>query len=192
MSQFKGKRIAIGPIGSGTRLSAEAVLSKAGINSESATLLPLAGTGAAQALKEGQLDAVWFIGTPDATGAQTMLRDPKVRLFNFPMTEAFTRNYSYLIRLVMPQGVINIDPPNPPNEVTLLGTTTKVLIRNDLHPGIVTLLLQTMTEAHSAQEIFQRHGEFPNGNETEYPIAVSAVDYYKMALLSCRGICLCG
>src|SRR5215470_7235530 len=37
LSQFKGKRIAAGPVGSGTRLSAEQILGKAGVNSESAT-----------------------------------------------------------------------------------------------------------------------------------------------------------
>jgi TRAP transporter TAXI family solute receptor len=179
LSQLKAKRIAVGPIGSGTRLSAEEILSKGGVNSETATFLPLAGTVAANALNDGLVDAVWYIGAPDSTGAQTMLRSPKIRLVDFPTVEAFTRNYSYLIRLVMPQGVIDFDPPNPPKDVTLLGTTTKVLIRSDLHPEIVNLLLQTMTEVHGGQEIFQRHGEFPNNSDTEYPIAASAMDYYK-------------
>ena len=34
LSQFKGKRIAAGPAGSGTRLSAEKILGKAGVTSE--------------------------------------------------------------------------------------------------------------------------------------------------------------
>ena len=40
LSQLKGKRIAVGPAGSGTRLAAEKILGKAGLNSETATLLP--------------------------------------------------------------------------------------------------------------------------------------------------------
>ena len=36
-----------------------------------------------------------------------------------------------------------------------------------------------MTETHSGQEIFQRSGEFPNGTDAEYPVAATAVDYYK-------------
>jgi TRAP-type uncharacterized transport system substrate-binding protein len=46
LSQFKGKRIATGPVGSGTRLSAEQILGKAGVNSENATFLPFAGSAA--------------------------------------------------------------------------------------------------------------------------------------------------
>ena len=36
LSQLKGKRIAVGPAGSGTRLSAEQILGKGGVNSETA------------------------------------------------------------------------------------------------------------------------------------------------------------
>jgi TRAP-type uncharacterized transport system substrate-binding protein len=57
LSQLKGKRIAVGPIGSGTRYSAENILSKGGVNSQTATLLPFAGLDAVGALKDGKVDA---------------------------------------------------------------------------------------------------------------------------------------
>jgi hypothetical protein len=41
------------------------------------------------------------------------------------------------LSLVLPKGVIEIDPPNPSSDVTLIGTTAKILIRDDLHPAIV-------------------------------------------------------
>ena len=61
----------------------------------------------------------------------------------------------------------------------LIGTTAKVLVRSDLHPEIVQLLLQTMVETHRGREIFQRSGEFPNSTDTEYPVAPAAIDFYK-------------
>jgi hypothetical protein len=98
---------------------------------------------------------------------------------DFPLAEAFTRIFPDLIRLVLPKGAIEIDPPNPPNDVTLLGTTSKVLIRDDLHPAIVQLLSQTMKEEHSGPGLFQRSGEFPMSIDTGYPMAQIAIDYYK-------------
>src|SRR5262245_35406391 len=65
LSQLKGKRIAVGPAGSATRYTAEKVLGKGGVNSETATLLPFAGSAADKALKDGQVDAVWIIGVPE-------------------------------------------------------------------------------------------------------------------------------
>ena len=97
----------------------------------------------------------------------------------FPTAEAYTRIFPELVRLVLPKGVVDIDRNIPPDDVQLIGTTSKVLVRSDLHPEIVELLLQTMTETHSGQEIFQRSGEFPNGTDAEYPVAPTAIDYYK-------------
>jgi TRAP-type uncharacterized transport system substrate-binding protein len=179
LSQLKGKRIAVGPEGSGTRLSAEKILGKGGVNSETATLLPFAGLAAVKALTDKKVDAVWIIGSPDATAVKSFLENPDVRLLGFPMAEAYTRIFPELVRLVLPKGVVDIDRTIPADDVQLIGTTSKVLVRSDLHPEIVELLLQTMTETHSGQEIFQRSGEFPNGTDAEYPVAATAIDYYK-------------
>ena len=179
LSQLKGKRIAVGPGGSGTRLSGEKILGKGGVNSETATLLPFAGLGAVKALDDGKVDVVWIIGSPDATAVRHLLENPNVRLLSFPMAEAYTRIFPELVRLELPKGVIDIDRTIPPNDVPLIGTTSKVLVRSDIHPEIVNLLLQTMVETHRGQEIFQRSGEFPNGTDAEYPVAPGAIDFYK-------------
>ena len=179
LSQFKGKRIAAGPTGSGTRLSAEQVLGKGGVNSENSVFVPLAGTAAAEALRDGKVDAVWILGAPDGVAIHAMLVDPAVRLMSFPMAEAFTIIFPEFVRLVLPRGVVDIDRNIPPVDVPLIGTTTKVLVRSDLHPEIVQLLLQAMVKAHGARGVFQQTNEFPNGNDTEYPVAPAAIDFYK-------------
>jgi TRAP-type uncharacterized transport system substrate-binding protein len=179
LSQLKGKRIAVGPVGSGIRVSAERLLGRSGVDSTTATLLPFGAAAAVAALNEGKVDVVWIAGSPDAPGISSLLRNPKVRLMSFPMADAFTHVFPDLVRLVLSQGVIDLDRINPPNDVVLIGTTAKVLVRNDLHPQIVQLLLQTMTEAHGGANIFQRVGEFPNAADPEYPVALAASDFYK-------------
>lgn len=179
LSQLKGKRIAVGPVGSATRNTADQVFGKAGVNAETATLLPFAGSAADKALKEGQVDAAWIIGVPEATAVQSFLRNPNAKLMSFPTAEAFTRIFPDLNRLILPQGVVDIDRNIPPEDVQLIATTSKILIRNDLHPEIVQLLLQTMKEVHSGADIFSRSGEFPNGTDTEYTVAPTAIDFYK-------------
>jgi TRAP-type uncharacterized transport system substrate-binding protein len=179
LSQLKGKRIAAGPPGSGTRRAAEQILGRGGVNSETATLLPFGGSAAVKAMNDGEVDVVWIVGAPDATAVKSFLQNSTVRLMNFPMAEAFTRIYPELARLVLPQGVIDIDRNIPPHDVPLIGATTKVLVRSDLHPEIVQLLLQTMTAVHNGPNIFQRVGEFPNSTDVEFPVAPAAIDFYK-------------
>src|SRR5215831_17759586 len=179
LSQLIGKRIAVGPEGSGTRAAAEQILGKAGVNSQSATFLSLGGSDALEAMNDSRVDAVWIFGAPDSTAVRSFLHNPKVRIMGFQTAEAFTRIFPELAHLVLPQGVIDIYQNIPPNDVPLIGSTSKILVRSDLHPEIVQLLLQTMVEAHSGANIFQRAGEFPNSTDVEYPVAPAATDFYK-------------
>jgi len=179
LSQLKGKRIAVGPKGSGTRFTAEKVLGRAGITPDSATFLPLAGNSAAEALRGNTVDAVWILGAPDVPAVQSLLRNPHIRLMNFPTAEAFTCIFPNLVRLVLPQGVIDIDENIPPTDVQMLATTNRVLIRDDLHPAIVGLLLETMAAVHGGSGVFQKAGEFPKPTDSDYPVATSAADFYK-------------
>jgi hypothetical protein len=141
--------------------------------------LPYGGTAASDALKDGKVDVAWVVGGTDAVVVKALLHTSDVRLMNFPMADAFTRIFPGLVRLVLPQGVVDIEGNIPPNDVTLLATTNRLLIRDDLHPAIVQLLLKTVMEVHGGQDIFQRAGEFPTSSDAEYPMAASAVDYYK-------------
>lgn len=108
-----------------------------------------------------------------------MLRSPNVRLMNFPMAEAFTRVMPSLVRLDLPEGVIDIAENIPAYDVPLLATTMSVQVRSDLHPEIVSLLLQTMREIHRAPGIFQRAGQFPMPTDPDFPVAAAAVHFYK-------------
>ena len=179
LSQLKGKRIAVGPEGSGARYVAERILSRAKIDAKTATLLPLAGNGAVEALKDGRADVALLVGGSDAPSVESLLNNPNVRLMNFSLADAFTRVFPDLVRLVLPKGVVQVDPPNPPDDITLVGTTAKVLIRDDLHPAIVQLLAQTLKEEHSGAGLFQRSGEFPATDDPEYTMSSVAVEYYR-------------
>ena len=179
LSQLKGKRIAIGPEESGARYTAERILSKANINSKTVTLLPFGGNAAVDALDDGKVDVDFIVGGSDSPAVRALLTDPRARLMDFSIAEAYTRLFPDLVRLILPKGVIEIDPPNPPNDVTLLGTTSRVLIRRGLHPAIVQLLARTMKEEHDGPGLFQRAGEFPTSADPEFPVSQIAIDYYK-------------
>jgi TRAP-type uncharacterized transport system substrate-binding protein len=178
-SQLQGKRIAVGPVGSGTRYTAEKILGKAGISSENATLMPFAGNRAAAALNESKVDVAVILGGPEVPAVQALLQNPHVRLMSFPRAEAFTRIFPNLVQLELPQGVFDISGNIPPADITLIATTNRVLVRSDLHPAFVNLLLETMQQVHGRAGIFQRAGEFPRPTDTDYPVAASAIDFYK-------------
>jgi hypothetical protein len=111
---------------------------------------------------------------------------------SFPMSEAFTRIFPDLARMTLPQGTVDIEGVIPSNDVQLIGTKSKVLIRSDLHPEIVQLLLQTMKEVHGGADLFHRSGEYPNDTDSEYTVAPLRSIFTRTVLHLCKGICRCG
>jgi uncharacterized protein len=125
------------------------------------------------------VDAALLVGGSDAPSVESLLNNPNIRPMNFSSADAFTRVFPDVVRLVLPKGVIQFDPPSPPDDVTMVGTTAKVLIRDDLHPAIVQLLAQTLKEEHSGAGLFQRTGEFPATDDPEFALSSVAVEYYR-------------
>src|SRR5262249_17363299 len=109
LSQLKGKRIAVGPVRSAIRFSAERLLGRSGFDSKTAMILPVAAAAVLEALNESKADVVWIAGPPDAPTINSLLRNPKVRLMSFPRADAFTRIFPDIVRLVLPEGVIDLD-----------------------------------------------------------------------------------
>ena len=178
LPSLKGKRIAVGQVGSDNQIVAKKLFELSGFNQET-KVQPLAGQAAVKALAEGQVDAVFIAGTPDAPNIQILLRDPNIRLMNFPRADALSRIFPFLVHLVLPAGAIDFADNIPPADINLIGTTNAVLVRNNLHLQIVYLLTQAMMEVHGDAGLFKSAGEFPAPRDPEYPMADAARDFYR-------------
>ena len=132
-----------------------------------------------EALSDGSIDAVFPNFSPDSPILDGLLRNPKFRPMSFSDAEALTRIFPFLVRLVMPRGVIDYQNKVPAADVILIATTNAVLVRKEIHPAIIDLLAQTIMEVHSLPGIFQRIGEFPTQADPEYPMAEEARDFYR-------------
>ncbi len=175
---LKGKRIVVGPAGSDNRVVAEKLFELSGFGQET-EMVSLVGQAAVKALADGQVDAVFIAGTPNAPNIETLLRDPNVRLMNFPRADALSRIFPFLVHLVLPAGAIDFAKNIPPADVNLIGTTNAILVRNDLHPQIVYLLAQALMQVHDNAGLFKTAGEFPTQRDPEYPMADTARDLYR-------------
>jgi TRAP transporter TAXI family solute receptor len=192
LPQLKGKRIAVGPVGSATRQAAERILGLAGVTESTATFLPFAGVAAAEALKDSKLDAVWILGALEVPAVQALLRNPDARLLSFEMADAYTRIYPDLVRLTLPRGVLDIEKNIPPSDVSLIANVNRVLVRSDLHPEIVYLLSKTMLEEHSEPGIFTHPGEFQKAPTRNIPSTRAQLNFTRMGRRSCSGTSPCG
>jgi TRAP-type uncharacterized transport system substrate-binding protein len=179
LAQLKGLRIAAGAPGGGTRTLALRLLTPSGVTETNSALLPLAGQDAATGLLEGSVDAAVFLTTLDTAYIQQLLATPGIALMNLDQSAALVRNFPFLHPLTLPHGSFDLERNLPSEDVRLLAPTVKLVVRADLHPAHVTLLLKAASEIHGNANLLQKEHEFPLGSDTEVPLSPDAQRFYK-------------
>lgn len=114
LSELKGRRLAVGEAGSGTRIVALRLLDDTGVTHTSTLLADLGGQDAADALLNGRVDAAFFIGSVRAPVIQSLVKSRNVRLMSFEQAEAYTRLYPFLSKVSLPRGVSDLQRNLPP------------------------------------------------------------------------------
>jgi hypothetical protein len=181
LSQFSGKRLAIGEDGTGTQILALDLLSRNDITFGGTTaLLKMDDDEAQEALLAGSIDAAFMMGDSASTQVmRSLLRTPGIRLFDFTQADAYTRRMGYLNKVVLLKGAIDFGRNIPDHDVHLVSPTVEVIAREDLHPALSDLLIEAAMEVHGRQGMYQRKGEFPALLDHEYRISADAQRYHK-------------
>ena len=180
IAQFRGKRLAVGPEGSGTHALTMKLLKANDIDEKSATLLELSGEEAGRALVAGKVDAAFLAGDSATSKLQRDLREtPGIVLMNFRQAEAYRRRFHFLVKLTLPEGASDLVKNLPPQNCQLIGPSVELVARRELHPALSDLLIQAAQETHSGPGMYREAGEYPAPHEREFPISADADRYYK-------------
>lgn len=181
LSQFAGRRLSIGPEGSGTQALALALLKGNEIEPNGSTeLLSMQGDEAKAALLSKKVDAIFLSGdSASPTTIRDMLHAEGIRLFDFPQADAYVRRFHYLNKLPLPPGSFDLGENLPPTPINMLAPTVELLAHSDLHPALCDLLIEAAFEVHGHASLLQAAGQFPNSTTTAYPISDEAARYYK-------------
>ncbi len=179
LSQLKGRRIAIGAVGSGTHQLALELIESNGIAAAPTTLLDTDGLAQVEALQRGKVDAAFVVGPTQSAVVWSLLYADGVRLMSLAHAEAYTRRLPYLEKLVLPRGAVDLMRDIPSHDVSLVAPMATLLVRNDTHPALIDLLLQAATEVHGEAGLFQKPAEFPRPTQVDFPLSTEADRYYK-------------
>ena len=179
LRDLRGRRLAIGPDGSGTRAVALTLLAANGITETTARLLPLTGTDAVQALRRGAVDTVFLVAGPGSPAVKEMLRTPGIELLGFPRADAYTKHFPFLTKLVLPAGGLSLQDNLPPRESFLLAPAATLVVRTDFHPALVDLILVVTAAVHGRRGLFEAPQQFPSADYLEFPLMHEAERYHK-------------
>jgi TRAP transporter TAXI family solute receptor len=179
LTDLKGKRLAIGPEGSGTRALALTLLKDNRMDG-AVTLSPAAGEEAARLMAAGEIDAAFLMGDTATSEIMKKLRAvPGVHVMNFRQADAYARVYEYLDKLTLPEGAMDFAENHPDHTLHLVSTPAELIARDDLHPALSDLLIAAAREIHGASGMFRDAGEYPKSIEHEIPMSEDAERYYK-------------
>jgi len=179
MLGLRGKRLAVGPEGSGTRALVELLLNANGVRPNSLDLSPLTGLDAVRALRAGDVDVAVLVASPESSAVREAAIASEVSVMSFPRAEAYSRLYPFLTRHVLPEGALNLERDIPPRDVVLLAAAASLVVRPDFHPGLSDLLLVTATKLHARAGVFERPRQFPSPDFTEFPVSEEALRFYR-------------
>jgi TRAP-type uncharacterized transport system substrate-binding protein len=178
LAELRGRRIAVGVPGSGTRALAVQLLQASGIET-GPRMLDLGGRDAVRALLDGTVDVACFVTAKPFPLLEPLLRTPGVRLLSFPRGDAFTRLYPFLTKVVLPSGALDLAHNIPADDVTLLAPAASLVASSELHPAIIDLVLEAATKVHGPAQMFAAAGQFPSPHHVDLPLSTDAQRWFR-------------
>ena len=174
LTELKGKRIAVGAPGSGTRAVAVQLLSDNGINEVTATLLNRGSAEAVKGLISGALDAAIIVTSVNSATVKKLMSMPNISLMSFDRAEAYLRRTNYLSRVVLPEGTIDLAANYPPRDTVLLAPAATIVISENMHPALIDLMLLAMHKTHRVGGHLEKLNEFPSAEYVSFPLEPAA------------------
>lgn len=144
VEDLAGRRVVLGPQGSGMRASALEVLAHYDLTDQ---IEDAEGRYFLDLLEDDTLDAALVTTGILNEDLQRLLRSARFRLLPIPDAEAIEHKDFFLYRTVLPRGVYREAPSVPGTNTPTIATTAYLVAKHDVSDSLVDALLETLYEA---------------------------------------------
>lgn len=180
LKELRGKRLAIGLQGSGTRALMMKLLRDNGIDANNTTFLSLNYAAAEAMLQSGEIDAAFFVTSPKSKTIATLVVHPDISIMDFSQRDkAYIGYYPFLNSLTIGEGLIDFKENIPSKDIQVLSATASLLVNKEIHPDHVRLLSREALNIHSKPSLLAASREFPSVDYLEVPIHEDAKRYLE-------------
>jgi TRAP transporter TAXI family solute receptor len=156
-----GKKISIGIDGSGTQYLAIDMLIDNGITTDNTTLLTTPTLESKEKLLNGEIDAMFMVGSADSNIVKELLEDPNIELLGLKRVKAYTQKYKFLSPVTLYEGTIDLYKNLPSENKNLLATTANLVCINGINDELVRIFLKQIKIVHARASIFEKENQFP-------------------------------
>jgi TRAP transporter TAXI family solute receptor len=180
LAQLAGKRIAVGAAGSGTQKLVADLLAVSGLPNTGSNLVELGGQASEAALLADTVDAAFFVGAVESPAIQALFREPRLKVADLALAETYSRLRPHLSVVSLPAGVIDLGKMIPGAPIRTIAATSSLVVREDLHPSVIFLLLRAAKKIHSPGGALSKANEFPTvATQQDFPVAADAERFAK-------------
>jgi uncharacterized protein len=162
LPKLKGSVINIGVESSGTRKIALQLLEKNDLKPGSYTASSLPFKEAADALKNGSIDAIMVVSAASAPVIADLLSTQGIAAMNLSRADALTRLVPALSKVTLPRGAVSLANDIPNADMSLIALTATLVAKEDLHPAISYLLIKSAQNLHGGPQLLSNAREFPS------------------------------
>lgn len=141
LTGLKQLRVAVGAERSGTRALALQLLNDNNLNEGNTLIRTVDGREAAESLLADEIDAAFFVASPQSPVVRSLLESESLKLMSFDRADAYTRLHPHLSSVLLPEGLVNMERNLPGGPTRLLSATANLVATERLHPALVELLI---------------------------------------------------
>ena len=174
-------KVGLGPPRSGSYLISRILFDQYGVSIENNPHFISDGFLANEArFLKGELDAYIVATAAGDPQIRKLLTQQDITLFDFKDAHGLDKKFDSLFSLNMSRGSIQTFPAIPEKDITLLGTTTSLVVKKDLHPDAQLALLVAYKNIlrDSNDLFFAKRDEFPSYKDPLIPISPVAAKFY--------------
>ncbi|MBL8600518.1 MAG: TAXI family TRAP transporter solute-binding subunit [Myxococcales bacterium] len=186
-AELGGRRVSLGPAGSGTELMALSILAHHGLARADLTALNLGPEEARDALLDGRLDAMFLVNALRTPVPESLLRGGRARLVSLGDPErrgsaldALRIDSPYLKITVIPERAYGAEPAQP---VGTVSTTALLVARRELDEALVADLTASLFRNKVSLAAYDRNlahlSERFDPGESPYPLHAGADRYLR-------------
>ena len=160
-ADFKGLRVAVSPVNSGTRVVTEQILEIYGVNESNTKFYPYTLSESANALKDGTIDAAFFLQPANNKTISELGKNPKLKVMSLNQAVALTRKFNYLYSATIYAGGFDLKNNIPEEDVKVIATPVTIVAKNNLPQSVVSAISLILKEEFRNPNIVSDTGTFP-------------------------------
>ncbi|MEL6814757.1 MAG: TAXI family TRAP transporter solute-binding subunit [Cyanobacteria bacterium J06598_3] len=149
MADLRGKRIALMPKGSGSYELFWPLMSHYGLTDQDVIAMPMASASAHEALRDGDVDALFRIIGLGNQAVRDLLTAPDLELIPIQQIGALQLQQPYLEPTVIPRGSYDGSSPIPSQDLPVIAVSALLVANEKVDPEIVKAITKVLYEHRS-------------------------------------------